>query len=318
VYRDRSVCVVIPAFNEEALVGRVISTLPLFVDHVVVVDDFSTDKTKSVVRRLQQDDPKPERIVLIEHSKNSGVGAAIISGYEWARDNRVDFTAVMAGDAQMDPADLPGLLDEAIDHGTDYVKGNRLFSGEAWQIIPRHRYLGNAALSMFTKIASGYWHVADSQTGFTVINHHALSLLPLRQVYPSYGMPNDLLVRLNIFDLRVRDVPIRPVYNVGERSRLRVYKVIFTISLLLARLFVHRMIEKYIIRDFHPLIFFYLLGFILAPIGGGLGVYLVITRALGHGVATTSALFASLLLISGLQFLLFGMWFDMERNKDLR
>jgi hypothetical protein len=200
----------------------------------------------------------------------------------------------------------------------DYVKGNRLFTGEAWQMIPRYRYIGNAFLSLMTKIASGYWHVADSQTGYTAISTDTIRLMPLEKLYPRYGYPNHMLVMLNIFDRRVQDVPVKPVYNIGEKSGIRLWKVGPRIAWLITRSFFWRLKEKYMIRDFHPLVFFYFLGFALFLPGLIFGLYLVYFRLFIGPVAATSALFAIFLFVSGLQSLFFAMWFDLEYNKDLK
>jgi glycosyltransferase involved in cell wall biosynthesis len=314
----QNIGVVIPAYNEEQLVGRVIETMPAFVDRIFVVDDCSQDGTCEQVRSYQDQGPTAGRVVLIRHEVNRGVGAAIVTGYKQALKDGVHVVAVMAGDAQMDPDDLERVVRPVVRGDADYVKGNRLFTGEAWRLIPRHRYLGNAFLSLMTKIASGYWHVADSQTGYTAISAEALHLLPLDKLYPRYGYPNHLLVMLNIFDQRVKDVPVRPVYNIGEQSGIRVRKIIPRLSWLLVKCFGWRLKEKYVIRDFHPLVFFYLLGLTLFPMGFLSGLYLFFYRLLVGPVATTSALFAVFLFVSGLQSLLFGMWFDMEYNRDLK
>ena len=137
-------------------------------------------------------------------------------------------------------------------------------------------------------------------------------------MYKRYGQPNDLLIRLNVYNLRVADIPIEPVYNIGEKSGLKVKKVIFTISWLLVKMFLWRLKEKYIIRDFHPLVFFYSMGLILFPIGLISGFYLFFYRIFKGPVADTTALFSVFLFIAGLQFLFFAMWFDMEANKDLK
>ena len=315
MYRGKTVGIVVPAYNEERLIGKVLGTVPAFVDHIVVVDDASLDRTGEVVREYQKADP---RIVYLRLKENEGVGGAIVAGYKWAMEHEAEITVVMAGDAQMDPGDLPRLLDPVAKGETDYTKGNRLFTGKAWKIIPKTRYFGNAILSFLTKIASGYWHVADSQSGYAAITLEALRTLDLDRIYKRYGMPNDLLVRLNVFRFRVRDVPINPVYGVGEQSHMKIYRVIFTLSFLLVKLFAWRLKEKYVIRDFHPLVLFYLLGFLLTPVGVAFGVYLLFYRIFAGTVAATSALFAAFFAISGLQALFFAMWFDMEYNKDLK
>ena len=309
----KTVAIVVPAYNEERLIAETIAGVPGFVDRIFVVDDSSRDAT--VERARATADPRVEVLV---HEKNQGVGAAIVTGYKRALAERVDVTAVMAGDNQMDPAELESLAGPVARGELDYAKANRLFTGQAWQLIPRHRYLGNAVLSLFTKIASGYWHVADSQAGFTALGLPMLELLDLDRIYRSYGFPNDMLVHLNVWNARVRDIPSRPIYGVGEKSGIKVRKVVPRISWLLVKGFFWRMREKYVIRDFHPLVFFYMLGFVMSSLGLALGIFETVLRFLGHGIPPATIVLVALLLISGSQFTLFGMWFDMESNKDLR
>lgn len=312
----KTIAVVVPCYNESLLLGRVIETMPPFVDRIFVVDDKSLDDTAAVVQRYVQADPA--RVVLLRHQVNQGVGGAIASGYKAALAESMDVTAVMAGDAQMDPAELESIVGPVIKGECDYTKGNRLFSGEAWNLIPRMRYLGNAMLSLLTKIASGYWHVADSQSGYTAIGLNALRTIDWDRMYKRYGQPNDLLVRLNIHEFRVRDIPIRPIYGIGEKSGIRPLRMIPGLAILLHRLFWYRMVQKYVIRDFHPLLFFYIAGAALFPSGLIFGCYLVWLRLVSGPIAATSALFAMFLFMSGLQFLLFAMWMDMDYNKNLR
>lgn len=314
--KKKKLCVVIPAYNVGLLVVRVLDGLPDFIDRAAVVDDASSDDTAARVAAYRG--RFKGEVTLIRLPKNAGVGAAIARGYRDVLDRGEDVAIVMAGDNQMDPRDLPAIIDPVVNGGCDYTKGNRLFMGGAWNVIPKVRYLGNSFLSLMTKVASGYWHVADSQSGYTAINRETLAKIDLDDIYPRYGMPNDLLIKLNIVGARVRDVPVKPVYNVGEKSGIRLPKVIPTITWLLIEGFFTRMTRKYIIFDFHPLVFFYVMGLVLAPVGGIFGLYLFIVRILGYGVAATSALFAAFLFISGLQSLFFAMWFDMEYNKNLK
>ena len=251
----KTVAVVVPAYDEEALVATTIKGVPAFVDRIFVVDDASRDGTAAAARAAG--DP---RVEVVAHARNSGVGAAIITGYQRALADGIDVSCVMAADNQMDPADLEKIALPVVRGELDYAKANRLISGEAWRVIPRSRYLGNAVLSMLTKIASGYWHVADSQSGYTAASKEMLEQLDLDRIYPGYGMPNDMLVHLNVWNARVRDIPSRPVYGVGEQSGIKIRKVIPRISWLLVKGFFWRMKEKYVIRDFHPLVFFYVFG----------------------------------------------------------
>jgi glycosyltransferase involved in cell wall biosynthesis len=314
VVEGKRVAVVVPAFDEELLVAETIRGIPAFVDLIVVVDDHSSDGTAERARAVG--DP---RVEVIEHAENQGVGAAIATGYERCRELGVDVTCVMAGDNQMDPGELAALVGPVARGEVDYAKANRLVSGEAWQLIPRSRYLGNAVLSLLTKIASGYWHVADSQAGYTALSLDALRRLDVERLYRRYGFPNDMLVHLNVQNARVRDVPSRPIYGVGERSGIRVRHVAPRIAWLLFKGFWWRMKEKYVIRDFHPLVFFYALGILMTVVGFLLGVVVAASRIFGGNEITTATIvLVSLLLVSGTQFTLFAMWFDQEANKELR
>jgi glycosyltransferase involved in cell wall biosynthesis len=316
MYRGKRVGVVVPAYNEETQIGRVLETMPDFVDRVVVVDDCSRDAT---LRRL--DDWRARmggRLVVVKHEQRCGVGAAIASGYAVARQDDLDAVAVMAGDGQMDPADLPAVLDPVVEGRADYSKGNRLFSGEAWRRTPHQRYLGNAFLSLLTKVASGYWHVADSQSGYTAIGRDALARLDLERIYPTYGYPNDILIKLNVNAARVADVPIRAVYGIGERSKMRVWRTSPRIAWLLFKRFIWRLGARYVVRDFHPLVFFYILGAILVALGVALGALETYLKLTTGNIALATIVLVALLVISGMQLLLFAMWFDMEYNRNLR
>jgi glycosyltransferase involved in cell wall biosynthesis len=309
----KRVAVVVPAYDEERLVGETIRGIPEFVDRVYVVDDASRDATPERAREAGD-----SRVEVIRHERNMGVGAAIVSGYRRALEEGIDVMCVMAADNQMDPVELPDLAGPVARGDVEYAKANRLVSGEAWKVIPRTRYLGNAVLSLLTKIASGYWHVADSQAGYTAISRDALRRLDLDRVYQGYGFPNDMLVHLNVQNARVRDVPSRPIYDVGERSGIQLRRVVPRISWLLFKGFWWRMAQKYVIRDFHPLVFFYAFGVLMTLAGLTLGALELVLRILGNEITPATIVLVAVLLIAGLQLTLFAMWFDMEANKDLR
>ena len=316
MYKNKKIAVVIPAHNEENLIDRVITTMPDYVDKMVIVDDASSDKTHQIAQEYQKKDP--QRIIIIRHEKKTGVGGAIADGYEWCRDHDVDLAAVMAGDAQMDPNDLENLLNPMADDEADYAKGNRLFTGDAWNKIPKIRYVGNSFLSLFTKIASGYWSIADSQCGYTVINKKALHTIEWERMYKRYGQPNDLLVRLNIHNFRVVDIPVRPIYHIGEKSGIRPILIIPKMLWLVTRLFYYRMMQKYIIRDFHPLMLFYMVGLLqLLVISPILMMRLIIRWVEYRRILEVTSLTLIFMVITGLQFILFAMWFDMQYNAEI-
>jgi len=309
----KRVAVVVPAFDEERLLAGTIRGIPEIVDRIYVVDDASRDGTTAQAEAVG--DP---RVELIRHERNSGVGGAIATGYRRALEEEIDVVCVMAADNQMDPGELQSLVEPVARGEVEYAKANRLVSGEAWNVIPRTRYLGNAVLSLMTKIASGYWHVADSQAGYTALSSSALQRLDLDRLYPRYGFPNDMLVHLNVQNARVRDVPSRPIYDVGEQSGIRLRSVVPRISWLLFKAFWWRMGQKYVIRDFHPLVFFYSFGVLMLAVGFVLGLLELVLRIAGNAITPASIVLVAVLLIAGLQMTLFAMWFDMEANKDLR
>ncbi len=355
----KTVAVVVPAYNEATQIGRVIDSMPGFVDRIIVVNDRSTDQTAEVAggfmgklsgaaipaaepllpdtynradmmlaEQLLSEDryfvpariiagEADEKLVLINLERNAGVGAAIARGYKWARDHRIDCTAVMAGDGQMDPGELEKICRPVVDEGIDYVKGNRLSHRSAHQLMPRKRFLGNAILSILTKVASGYWSVSDTQTGYTAISLNALQSIKLYRIYPRYGMPNDMLVRLNIASCSLKEVDIKPVYGIGEQSKMRIWKVVFPIIWLLKRSFFKRLWVKYLFKDFHPLFILYHFAFVLLILAVPYGIKMLRLAIAGIEVNPLTALAFMFLFISGFQSLMFAMWMDIQHNDRL-
>jgi glycosyltransferase involved in cell wall biosynthesis len=314
MFEGSSIAVVVPCYNEETQIRAVIETMPAFVDRIIVVDDRSPDRTAEVVRECMAAHPNVELLV---HEENRGVGAGIATGYKRALELNMDVAVVMAGDGQMPPNELPDIIRPVSSGEADYSKANRLVTQDAWTTIPRKRFLGNAMLSLLTKIASGYYQVADSQTGYTAISAAMLRRVDLDAMYPRYGYPNDMLVRLNVLRARVVDVASVPVYDVGEVSGLKIRRVLFTMSWLLLKRFFWRLWKLYVVRDFHPLIMFYALGMFALVTGTIASVALVIISIGPQTISGSTAVGASILLQSGLLLTLFGMLFDFEHNRPL-
>ncbi len=362
---QKTIAVVIPAFNEEDQIGMVLESMPDFVDRVVVVDDCSPDQTSRIVQsfidrdgsghRMKAIGPRPvvksfyneaelvlqeyekkeiesfvpseiwnrepedHRIILIRHLKNGGVGAAISRGYKWCKDNFIDCTAVMAGDGQMDPGELEGICKPVVEDDIDYVKGNRLIHRSAKLVIPRTRYFGNSILSILTKLASGYWRVSDTQTGYTAISLNALRKIDLAGIYRTYGMPNDMLVKLNMARCTLQEVEIKPVYRIGEQSKMKIMKVIPRVSWLLFKAFFRRIWTRYFKRDFHPLFLLYMLGIILFLASIPFLVEILQNLFIAGKVTPNSILVIYIfLVISGLQSFFFAMWMDIQDNDRLQ
>jgi glycosyltransferase involved in cell wall biosynthesis len=247
MFRGRKIAVVIPAFNEADKIAHTIRSVPGFVDHIIVVDDASTDGTAAIVARIaRRSSGRTARrgIEILIHPKNRGVGAAIATGYRRALELCVHATAVMAGDAQMDPADLPRLLLPVVSGAADYAKGNRFAWPGCWRTMPLHRVVGNVALSLLTRASSGYLRMFDSQCGYTVASRQALQAIDPDKMFARYGYLNDLLARLHASGARLVDVPVRPVYGRDWRSGIRVAAVMGPILFVLARSFVRRLVRR--------------------------------------------------------------------------
>lgn len=312
MYKELKVSLVIPAYNEEKLINPTLENVPDTIDKIYVVDDCSTDSMVAVVREQMK---KDRRITLIKHKKNKGVGAAIITGYKQSAKEGYDVAVVIGGDNQMDLADLPNFLEPLYRKEADYAKGNRfMLKGNAYKDMPKHRFFGNSILSFMGKMASGYWKVFDTQDGYTAITKEAIEQVDWDEAWTGYGYVPDFLVLFNVTGLRVKDVPRKAIYTKGERqSQINIFKYMFKVGPRLVRRFFWRLKMKYFYHDFHPLIFFYYLGFILLPLGLLLGLWITI-KAFTSPVSGNQAILAALLIIAGMQSLLFAMLFDMQQN----
>jgi len=235
VYRELRIAVVIPAFNECRKIVDTVATVPEFVDDIIVVDDASLDDTSPCAERAALGRARPADVEVIRHAANRGVGAAITTGYRRALALGADVAVVMAGDGQMDPRDLPALLDPIARGDADYVKGNRFLHPSIWTTMPASRIVGNVVLSAATRVTSGYRHVFDSQCGYTAIHRGALDVIALADLFPRYGYPNDLLSRLHVAEMRVVDVPVRPIYGAHWRSGINVSTALHPIPWVLLR-----------------------------------------------------------------------------------
>ncbi len=345
MYKDHSVGVVVPAYNEAGHIGDVIRTMPSYVDRIYFVDDASTDSTweealsaareefetsidilaedgltalsdggtDALLRRAELH-PREGKLLPIRHRENLGAGAAIKTGYLAARRDGMDVTVTMDGDGQMDPKHMPKLLDPIVSGRADYAKGNRLLYKEYREDMPRFRFFGNSILSFLTKIASGYWKTVDPQNGYTAISREALEKVGVESIYEYYAYLNDILVRLNTQGMRVADVAIPAKYG-DEQSSIRYPTYIRKVSGMLLRDFLWRLKVRYLVLDFHPLALFYLLGAGVA----GAGVFSMgwaIYSTLAHGSSFFVPGSLSLLVFAvGSMCLLFAMVFDMQANE---
>lgn len=351
MYREHTVGVVVPAYDEEGFVGEVIDTMPEFVDRVYVIDDQSTDGTWKEIQKhadrtnerarqrgivavdenLKQVDPPADnesisveadgglqfdpQVVPIQHDENRGVGGAIKTGYLRALDDKIDITAVMGGDGQMDPNILHRFLNPIVNGEADYAKGNRLLSKEYREGMPTFRFIGNSMLTFLTKIASGYWKTMDPQNGYTAISRYGLKNVGIEDMYEYYGYCNDLLVKLNTKGMSVADIGSTIKYG-DEESNIKYSTYIRRVSLMLLQNFLWRLKVKYLVLDFHPLALFYLFGAGTATLGVLGGLWSLFVKFANGDPIFVRASLSIMLFTVGSMFTMFAMLFDMRVNEN--
>lgn len=307
MYRGRSVGVVIPAYNAERTVRKVIGGVPPWVDRVIVVDDASRDNTLQELQSIVANN-----LVVLHHETNQGVGGATMTGFQRALDEGVKIAVKMDADGQMDPAYLPALLDAVTVQGYDYAKGNRFLHSAELSAMPRYRLFGNFVLTFLTKLTSGYWNVFDPQNGYLAIRREPLSRLNFERIAKRFFFENDVLIHLNILNYRVKDVPIPAIYG-DEVSHLKVSRVLGSFPVYLFRRFWYRIYQKYVLRDFSPIAVFLFLGLLFFFWGLGFGFYTWWRSAATGEIATTGTVMLSVLpFLIGFQLLLQGVILDIQ------
>lgn len=310
MYKGLKIAAVVPAYNEAKLIGKTIETMPHYVDFIVVVNDCSTDDTSE--RARTSGDP---RVKVIDHVKNTGVGGAVLDGHVFAMELGADVNVVMAGDAQMDPAFLPDLLDPIADHGYEFTKANRFFSRNSFAGMPKVRILGSIILSFATKVASGYWNLFDPQNGYTATKTSTLRRLNFNSIARGYQFENDLLIWLNIANARARDVPVPAIYG-EEISTLKIRHVAPAIASLLIRGFWRRMFLKHVLASFSAVALLFFTGLGLIIFGLAVGVWVLI-ETLGPPVATTGSVLLSVApLLTGIHMLVSALTLDIQSTPD--
>jgi glycosyltransferase involved in cell wall biosynthesis len=309
VYKGHRVAVVVPAFNEESLILGVVASVPDFVDHIIVVDDCSTDRTRQVVEEAC--DP---RTTLLMTDRNAGVGGATVAGYEKALALDASIVVKMDGDGQMRPEHLYRLLDAIADEGYAYAKGNRFLDPEFLPQMPRHRLIGNIVLTFMTKLATGYWQIFDPQNGYTAINAETLRGLDLSRLHSRFFFENDVLFQLSLRDARVKDLAIPSRYG-AEVSSLSAIQSAITFPNLLLRRFFSRVWFKYVIRDFSPVALFLFTGLLLLAWGVTFGAVIWVHSIQTSRAATTGTVMLSVLpVVLGFQLLLQAIVLDIQHS----
>lgn len=299
--------VVIPCYRVRRHIEDVLAGIGPEVDGIFVVDDCCPEGTG----RFVEETVKDPRVRVIFHAENRGVGGAMITGYRAALEAGAEIVVKLDGDGQMDARLVPQLTAPLRAKTADYAKGNRFFHPDYLLRMPKIRVLGNTLLSFANKLISGYWDLMDPANGFTAIHRTALQLLPLEKIDPRYFFESDMLFRLNVARAVVTDMPMRAVYA-GEKSNLRIGRVLLVFPWLYLNRWVKRLFFNYFLRDFNAGTLALVFGLILVTFGTVFGLYHWLAGEFSGTEATAgTVMLAALPVILGFQLLLFFLQFDI-------
>jgi len=303
-----SIAVVIPSFRVTDHILEVLKNIGPEVERIYVIDDACPDKSGEFVKKNSTD----KRVQVLFHETNQGVGGAVVTGYMAALADNADVVVKVDGDGQMDPGLILTIAKPVLEGNADYSKGNRFDSLEDLFSMPKARIFGNAVLSLWSKLSSGYWNITDPTNGFTAIHRKALEAIQLDKLRKTYFFESDLLFRLSIVNAVVMDVPMVSVYG-NEKSNLKIRKVIFEFPWRHTVNLHKRIFYKYYLREWSVASFELPIGIGLTIFGAWFGLARYF-EASGAGQATTAGqvTLSALALILGVQLLLSFLAYDVQ------
>ncbi len=309
MHNNFRIAVIIPAYCEESRIRGVLSSIPAWVDHVVVVDDASSDRTADTAG--QWADP---RLVVIRHPQNQGVGGATLTGFYKAMELGAQILIKMDGDGQMDPGGLTALITPIVRGQADYVKANRFLHGRELAQMPWLRRLGNIGLSFMAKLASGYWSIFDPTNGYVALHAGILPLLDNRRIHKRFFFETSLLMELGLHRAVVRDVYLPARYG-NKISHLSERNALLEFPPLLILGFVRRILIEYFVRDFTAVSLLLLSGWLAFLFGTIWGAYhWWVSWRTGITASTGTVMIAVLPLILGIQLLLQSLVLDIANT----
>ena len=302
--KDKKIGVVIPSFKVRKFLKEVVLELPEFIDYIIVVDDACPEQSFETVQDI-------DKVIVINHVKNMGVGGAVTSGYKRSLQLGIDIVIKIDGDGQMNNAFISVLIEPILGDKVDYTKGNRFRDFKALRKMPKVRLFGNSALSFLIKVASGYWSIMDPTNGFTAINKETLEELELNTLSKRYFFESDMLINLNIEDKVVKDISIPAKYG-DEESSLDIKKVLYQFPLKIINGFGKRIFYKYFVYNFNMASVYMLFGIPLFLFGLFFGI-IKWSESLQSNLdaSTGTVILAALPIILGVEFLLQAINIDI-------
>lgn len=311
VSQDGYLAVVIPAHNVQDVISDVVAKIPAYVRYIILVDDASQDRTPQIA-----DDLASDRIRVIHHPQNLGVGGAVLSGYQEALKLGVEIAVKIDGDGQMDPTCIPNLVHPILLGRANYTKGNRFLHFPELRTMPWIRLIGNIGLSFLTKLASGYWNIFDPTNGFTALDLTILPLLDLKRIDRRYFFETSMLIELGLQRAVVQDIYLPARYGL-ETSSLSEWQALREFPPKIFAGLLRRMLYNYFVRDFTAVSLFLIAGLVASLFGFLWGVYHWM-NSIQQGVfaSTGTVMVAVLPLIVGIQLLLQAIVMDVQNVPD--
>ena len=312
MYRNLHTAVVIPAYNEEKLIGKTLDKLPDFIDTIIVVNDGSTDSTLSILHRLAKTNKK---LTVLTNDENRGIGYTLISGYKHALKNtKADAIGIVAGDAQFDTSYLKPMLDDFIEYDLDYIKASRFFHREAFKKMPRYRQLGNIFISLLTKFSTGYYSITDITNGCGFLRRSILEKVNFDFIKHRYDYETSMLTALSIANARIKDHAV-PAHYGEETSSIKLIPTALRNLRAVWQGFWQRIYYKYVLYSFHPIALLLFAGLLLSIIGFAIGAYLLIAKLwLGATPSSGTVMLVVLPIILGFQLLLTALIMDVNNE----
>jgi glycosyltransferase involved in cell wall biosynthesis len=314
MYKDLKVAVVVPAYNEELLIRKTVDTLPEIVDHVIVVNDASTDNTLHVLQEIASSN---KRVSVIDNAVNGGIGFSLKTGFAFALEHTdADAIGIVSGDAQCDPSCIQPMLEELASSRSDYVKGNRFFQRDALKAMPPYRRIGNIFISLLTKFATGFYSVSDITMGFGFFRRGILERVSYDLVKDRYDYEISMLVALSIASARIKDHAVPAIYG-DETSTINFWPTVFRVLRVAWVGFWQRIYYKYILFSLHPIAIFIFGGLILSTVGFGFGVYVLVEKSAYNLTPSTGTVMLSALpLLLGFQLLMTALTMDVYNDRE--
>ncbi len=314
MYRKLETAVVIPCYNEEKMITQTIKKIPEYIDHIIAVNDASTDNTIGVLNKLKK---QYSKLIIVDNKVNQGVGGALIAGYDYAiKNTKTTAIGIVAGDDQFDSSYLKAMLDDFIDQSADYVKASRFFHREAFKTMPKYRQFGNIFISLLTKFSTGYYSITDITNGCGWLRREIIEKVDFSIVEKRYDYETSMLTALSIANAKVIDHAV-PAHYGDEKSTIKLIPTAWRNLKAVWKGFWRRIYYKYVLYGFHPVALFLFTGMFFLIISLLLAIFLLYVKLFAHQSPTAgSVMLAVLPFILGIQLTLTALTIDVSNENN--